>query len=593
VTVFLIVLTGGVLFLAALFLPFDWWQKPPSSQRDKLIGMLLGRFVTISLRNVFLRGFFILFFVFMLVITIPFLPLFLGLVSVAVLGHSLVRLLSGKKTEGPVIGLLLLMVLVSLFMVGMIAPARLLSIVPYFLLGRPAGGLWEGFAIGKDWFPIDLTIGVLGIAVVSLWLVIDAVWRFRQASQVENLPTSKIRSLAVGLVELNGIVRPLEGDGTRKTVVETTWSMFDYFNPVQRIQPFYVDDGSGRVLVDAAECRVRAGWLGDVYGVFGVREVVLTKRVIRDESSDAVTRSLREGDRVYVIGNAEENPTAPRDARDVERLVVRPAARTAWSVTLWRTLFGAVRPPRERDIHDVFFLTDADEVNAKKRIMTGFGTVMLFAFIWMAASVGLIWSTTLPVRAAFAPDSWRNASWRGLQPNPNPMVIDYTRNERLFRFKKYIKTVGPKSFDEIPALIEAMGYKDYRFYEPATSALLRMMPYSKKWAHEAVPILVTHLHPCAYNAMSLQMTILALGTFGPLAEPAVPALVEQLQCNKTNTYEVTPNIIRFQAARVLGKIGPAAKDSVPALREALNDPSPAVRSEAQWALRLITGGPPR
>jgi hypothetical protein len=31
------------LFLLAFFLPFDWWQKRPSRQRDKWIGKLLGR----------------------------------------------------------------------------------------------------------------------------------------------------------------------------------------------------------------------------------------------------------------------------------------------------------------------------------------------------------------------------------------------------------------------------------------------------------------------------------------------------------------------------------------------------------------------
>jgi HEAT repeat protein len=170
------------------------------------------------------------------------------------------------------------------------------------------------------------------------------------------------------------------------------------------------------------------------------------------------------------------------------------------------------------------------------------------------------------------------------------MILDYTRNHRLFRFERYMKTVDKKSFHEIPALIEALGYNDYRFYEPASWALVRMMPAARKHANEVVPLLVSHLDSCRYNAKTLQTTILAVSSFGPDAAEAVPALMEQLKCQYTNTYEVSPDIIRFQAARALGEIGPAARDAVPALTEALNDPSPAVGDASRRALRQIEQG---
>jgi hypothetical protein len=294
-----------------------------------------------------------------------------------------------------------------------------------------------------------------------------------------------------------------------------------------------------------------------------------------------VTKRLEYGDRIYVIGNAERDTSGGT--------VIRPAARPGWNEVLWKTLFGALRTPKGRDIHDVFFLTDGSEREAKAHILKGFRTVILWGLLWISASAAIIWTAQQPWRQAPPPDSWRNAYWRGPEPNPSPMIIDYTRNERLFRFERYIKTVNRTSYQEIPALIEAIGYKDYRFYAPATNALLRMMPAAKAQAREALPAMIGHLDPCAGNAETLQTMIIAVSYFGADAAPAVPRLIEALQCRKTNTYVVSPDIIRFQAARALGEIGPAARDAVPALQEAFNDPSSWVREDAGRALRKIEG----
>ena len=84
------------------------------------------------------------------------------------------------------------------------------------------------------------------------------------------------------------------------------------------------------------------------------------------------------------------------------------------------------------------------------------------------------------------------------------MVFDYTRNERLFRFEEYIKTFGPKSTAEIPALIEALDYKDNRFRAGVTSALLRMMPRAREQEKEAIPLLLRYISN--YNAKFTLMT---------------------------------------------------------------------------------------
>lgn len=571
---------GFVIFLLLVFiLPFDWWQKPPARQPDKLIGKILP-FLRISIRNIVIRALFLVFTLLIYMYSIIWVPIIVGTVITGAILRSIWMRIRGHSAE-PVTGLIILVIIGSVFAVGIIAPLRLVPIVGYLALGKPAGNLWEALTIGKEWMTADSLIGLCGIFGVASWLIIDAIWRFRQARQVENLATSKIGALSIGLVEIKGTVRPSYRAG-REPAVELSYNMYDYIKPSQRIARFLLDDGTGTVVVDATECRVRAGWISEVAAIFGVREIVLTKRITRDDFNDEVRKTLEYGDRIYVIGNAERDQAG--------NLVIRPASRSGWNEVFWKTFFGAIRPPKGRDIHDVFFITDGDELNAKKQIFKGSRTVFLWGLIWIMASVGIIWTSQLPWRQAPPPESWRNAYWRGPEPNPDTMVMDYTRNERLFRFEKYIKTVGPKSYDQIPALIEAMDYKDYRFYEPATWALLRMKPALKNIDREAVPILVRHLHSCSYNATSLQTTIVALGSFGADAEEAVPALIEQLKCQKTNTYEVSPNIIRYQAAHALGEIGAGALEAIPALTEALDDPSPAVRDAAKYSLKHIEKG---
>ncbi|MBI5641185.1 MAG: HEAT repeat domain-containing protein [Nitrospirae bacterium] len=572
--------TGFVIFLfLVLFMPYDWWQKPPAKQPDKLIGKILP-FLNISIRNILLRAFFLGFMLLIYLLSIIWVPIIAGIVITGAILRSVYLRIRGRAAE-PVTGLIMLLVIGSIFIIGIIAPLRTVPIAGYLLLGKPAGNFWEAMTVGKGWMTMDGIIGLCGIFGVASWMLLDAVWRFRQARQVENLATSKIGALGMGLVEIQGKVRPVSGIGAG-SVVELNYSMFDYLKPEQRISKFMLDDGTGTVLVDATECRVRAGWISEVASIFGVREIVLTRRITRDEFTDGVRKTLEFGDKVYVIGNAERAQSGD--------LVLRPASRPGWNEVLWKTLFGAVKPPKGRDIHDAFFITDGDEKGAKQHILKGFRTVLSWGLIWIISSVAVIWTAQQPWRQAPPPDSWRSAYWRGPEPNPNPMVLDYTRNDRLFRFEKYIKTVGPESYNQIPALIEAMAYKDYRFYEPAMWALIKMKPKVKGMAGEVVPILVSHLHSCSYNAKALQATILALGRFGPDAEEAVPALVDQLKCEKTDTYEVTPNIIRWQAARVLGEIGPQAREAIPDLTKALNDSSAFVRDAARQAIWKIGKG---
>jgi len=482
------------------------------------------------------------------------------------------RAITGRSTgEGAsVAGVIIMIVVATTFAIGSLAPLRALVPLVYVLRGYPADTLLEELSVGEAWVAIDGVIGACGLVGVASWMLVDAAWRSRQARQIDNLATSAIGSLAVGLVEIKGTVRPLSGTETGPAI-ELVYGMADYLEPKQKIDRFLLDDGTGSVTIDATACRVRAWWISEVATVFGAREIILTRRVSHNDGRDEVRKELLYGDRIYVIGTAE------RDASG--ELVVRPASRSGWNEAIWSTVFGAVKPPRGRDIHDVFFLADGGEARAKRNILNGFRTVVLVGCLWAIASAGVVWSARQPWRQMPPLDSWRSAYWRGDQTGPR----------RHLRFERHMKAIGPSSTVAIPALIEAMTHDDIRFKDLATWKLIPLISKDATSAGSALPVLIANLS--TDDAHLRQTTILALAAFREGAGVAVPALVEQLRTQKTNTYEVTPFIIRMQAARALGRIGAPARQAIPALRHALADPNAAVQRAAAEALRRIETDP--
>ena len=583
-----------VVFLIALFIPFDWWRKRPSQQPDTPIGRWLGKIADVSPRNLTIRAWFLTFLLALgpvlllwLLVVLPVVALFAPVVHV---GHWLFKR-DFRPDDEPLLGALLILVLIWLTAVGLAAPLLALAIAAYFVLGKPAGGLIEGLAtFGPNDWPVHLIVASAGLLVVALWLYRDALWRFRQAGQVDNLPTSKAGSVALGLVELRGWARS-EGS-EHEPIISLNWSMFDYLQPTQKLRPFYLQDKTGRVLVDPTECRVRAGWVTDLASMGGCHEIMLKRRVEKDDGHDSVTRTLMPGDPVYLIGNAEVNPQAAPDAVDSERLVIRPAIQSSWSLSLWRFLFGKAELAKGRSIFNVFFLADKEEVSAKQLILNGFHTVLAVGGLWLASPAVLFWFALHPISPP--PDSWREAYWVG-----EPFERAHFR-----RFEKHMKSLGyqpppayrylrvipddlpsdrrvvHQSHEAIPALLEALRYEDLRYRERAADRLRQFLPAAREQAKDAVPLLIETL-TISRDPNYIQTTIIALGEFGPLAAPAVPYLIVLLRHED--------DFLRAQTAVALRRIGPAAGDAVPALTKTLEDRRPFVRKAAADALKTIQG----
>mgnify|MGYP001559189596 CR=1 FL=1 len=366
-----------------------WWTLSPGNQPDTLVGRLLNGRLDRSLRNVSWRAFYAAYLVcaaslighmllFTLIVQLP-----------ALLCIELYQRLRGRPAPLPWPGVLLFCVTTVLVAALLSTPLRAALVALNFLV-QDRNGMLDAFA-GRQAALFDLWIGGAGAVAVPIWLGLDAFWRRRQATQVANLPRSKARSVSLGLVELQGIARLPKG-AAKKAILKLRSDMDHYAAPEQKLRSFYLEDASGRIRVDPARCRIRAGWISDFAGLFRVHEVVLTRRVERNDADDSETRTLRDGDPVYVIGNAEVDPAAPADAVDSERLVIRPCAATSWSLAVWQAFFGPAALPSGRADHNVFFISDGTELAASEHILRGFRTVLSAGLACLSLSLWLCWS---------------------------------------------------------------------------------------------------------------------------------------------------------------------------------------------------------
>jgi hypothetical protein len=173
----------------------------------------------------------------------------------------------------------------------------------------------------------------LRLPVVAALALLTGPWMFwrgfrllRTLRLVENTPTARIRSMAMGLVEVHGAVRgrswhtaPFSGRQCVYWQVEVAvrgrrrggWSVVHRNHSGS---PFFLEDGSGVALVypQGADCRIRFGAEEEC---FGLNLPPLYADYLRDHSSPVIhltrlswmrfrERTLEEGQRVYVLGTA-------------------------------------------------------------------------------------------------------------------------------------------------------------------------------------------------------------------------------------------------------------------------------------------------
>jgi len=180
--------------------------------------------------------------------------------------------------------------------------------------------------LGEDfWFwALTLGVAVLGGGALALrWLQV--------ARLIEDTPTSRVRSAAQGYVELSGRGLPLEG--TRNpaplTLRPCVWWRYriarkqegrsgrgDSWQTVasgQSVQPFLLDDATGRCIVQPAGAEVMTSeattWYGDTPWPTGAPGAALTRP--GERSYRYFEERIYEQERVYALGEFRSHGRDP------------------------------------------------------------------------------------------------------------------------------------------------------------------------------------------------------------------------------------------------------------------------------------------
>jgi hypothetical protein len=153
------------------------------------------------------------------------------------------------------------------------------------------------------------------------------VW-FRRGRIIGDVQTSKIRSLAMGLVEIEGEVvsneEVLKSPASGKDCVYYRYRMerrtkggkaeWTKVKEMVKKTTFYLDDGTGKVLVDPAGAKIDTMPESmmfedsDFDALEGMRRIFDDSLVSMDKNTRFSETLISPGDKLYIIGTAGDNP---------------------------------------------------------------------------------------------------------------------------------------------------------------------------------------------------------------------------------------------------------------------------------------------
>lgn len=191
---------------------------------------------------------------------------------------------------------------------------------------------------------VSYGVGVIA-PILGLAMFYDGISRYLLKQKIKNTPTSKIRSAAVGLVEVIGSVQPNQKFFSPITNTQCGYWVikaqiygkkarnrkgWNTFYTKSSVENFYLEDETGKILIDpnGAKVDLIAGtkqnreFAGKIYASDGKltdaaakflaaypeAEKEFTKR--KNANMQIVEYCLAEGDAVYVLGTAEPAQTS-------------------------------------------------------------------------------------------------------------------------------------------------------------------------------------------------------------------------------------------------------------------------------------------
>jgi len=247
--------------------------------------------------------------------------------------------------------------------------------------------------------------GSLLLFLFGLVLIIGGVQRYLLSQKIKNTPTSKVRSAAVGLVELAGKARCKD---TILSPISNMRSIYwrvkgEYYQPgkhggwrdiynASSSEPFYLEDDTGKMLIEPKEAEVdipsdffSEGHLseGGIMGMFKAR--LLDQKVLAFlAATPAANQAFRnhsgynlritewfiaEGDPLYVLGSAEPQK-GPMSATAHENLIVK-----------------------KNQTDGIMYVTDSGETKAAEKVAGGIWWMLGLGFIMAAIGLFLLLSS--------------------------------------------------------------------------------------------------------------------------------------------------------------------------------------------------------
>jgi hypothetical protein len=328
------------------------------------------------------------------------------LMFVGLLGRAAVRPQTLERR--PTLREVALLVLgVPCIVAALVVPLRAAVQVALFAAERSGESVhpwWRAVLVSPG---LDTFLGWCAV-VLSLIALVRLQSTRAKLRQVRNLPTSRARSAAAGLVELQGIARavpePLRARELTERGPHVDW---DTVLPAGTILGkdshsvagqdarhttcevsgrFMLEDGAGRILVDPRGASF--GSFNTLYQ-FGAppARIALSKARLVD------------GDPVYVLGTVEPRADAPALAVDAERLVVSalPAAELAARPRDARATLPS--NPFAQPAGRVFLLADSSEPAIRRELERSLVDTFAFEMLLFVAALWLV--------VTHAPALWR------------------------------------------------------------------------------------------------------------------------------------------------------------------------------------------